>query len=267
LFCSCWKALAVGVSILFCPAPSGLANASSPIEACEWFQGGIVRGPQQRKQIALLFTGHEFAEGAATILDRLAERKAKASFFLTGAFMTNQAHSNLVQRIVHEAHYLGPHSDQHLLYCSWEPSRRTLVSREQFRSDLESNLQKIEGLGVKRSDVRYLLPPFEHYNEQIAEWTIEMKLRLINYSPGTRSNADYTGEADRNYVSSNEIWESIVLKEQKDVKGLNGFLLLLHLGAGPRRSDKFHARFGELLDYLAAKGYEFVRVDHLLAAP
>jgi hypothetical protein len=28
--------------------------------------------------------------------------------------------------------------------------------------------------------------------------------------------------------------------------------------------SKFHARFGELLDYLSAKGYQFVRVDQLL---
>ena len=32
------------------------------------------------------------------------------------------------------------------------------------------------------------------------------------------------------------------------------------------RTDKFHYRFGELLDTLAGKGYEFVRVDELLQA-
>jgi len=42
------------------------------------------------------------------------------------------------------------------------------------------------------------------------------------------------------------------------------FILLLHIGSGPGRADKFPARFGALLDYLAAKGYQFVRVDELL---
>lgn len=46
--------------------------------------------------------------------------------------------------------------------------------------------------------------------------------------------------------------------------GLNGFILLLHLGSGPGRTDNFHPRLGELLDTLAAKGYQFVRVDELL---
>ncbi|MEI9960681.1 MAG: glycoside hydrolase family 9 protein [Limisphaerales bacterium] len=47
---------------------------------------------------------------------------------------------------------------------------------------------------------------------------------------------------------------------------MNGFILLLHIGSGPERTDKFPARFGELLDALAAKGYQFVRVDELLSS-
>src|SRR6185369_11259464 len=79
-----------------------------------------------------------------------------------------------------------------------------------------------------------------------------------------RSNADYTGEADTNYVSSQAIFDSIVKQEHEDPHGLNGFILLLHIGSGPGRTDKFHRRFGALLDYLKAKDYQFVRVDDLL---
>ena len=91
-----------------------------------------------------------------------------------------------------------------------------------------------------------------------------MGLTLINYTPGTRSNADYTGEKDKNFRSAQVIWDSIIKKEREDPHGLNGFLFLLHVGAGPERTDKFHYRFGALLDYLEAKGYRFVRVDTLL---
>ena len=110
----------------------------------------------------------------------------------------------------------------------------------------------------------YFLPPYEHYNRDIADWTRELRPTLINYTPGTRSHADYTGEADKNFVSSQTIFDSILKKEREDPNGLKGFILLLHIGAGPGRADKFHTRFGELLDYLAAKGYQFVRVDELL---
>ena len=113
----------------------------------------------------------------------------------------------------------------------------------------------------------YFLPAFEHYNRQIVDWAKAQRLPIINFTPGTRSNADYTGEADTNFVSSQVIFDSILKREHEDPHGLNGFILLLHLGSGPGRQDKFHTRFGELLDVLTAKGYQFVRVDELLEPP
>ena len=59
---------------------------------------------------------------------------------------------------------------------------------------------------------------------------------------------------------------SIVKREREDPYGLNGFILLLHLGSGPGRIDKFHRRLGEMLDNLSGKGYEFIRLDELLQA-
>lgn len=231
---------------------------------CELRDGGIVRGPKSDKRLALVFTGHQFAEGGKTILDELAKRNGQASFFFTGVFLSNSNFAPLIQRIVDERHYLGPHSDQHLLYCAWE-DRRTLVSETDFATDLLANVAKIPTrAGEERRFNRYFLPPFEHYNREIFDWTRKLRWTLINFTPGTRSNADYTGEADKNFVSSQAIFESIVRKEREDPNGLNGFLLLLHVGSGPGRADKFHARFGELLDYLGDKGYEFVRVDQLL---
>lgn len=255
--------------------------------------GGVVRGPKDEKKIALVFTGHEYAEGAETILTSLAKHHAKASLFLTGDFLANTNFSALIQRAIDDKHLIGPHSDKHLLYCSWG-DRKTLVSREAFRQDLQENQNKIFQVFVKNQippgkqnqnatfprygppvwangppeivdyQARYFLPPFEYYNPEIVRWTMNMGLTLINFTPGTRSNADYTGEADKNFVSSQVIFDSIVKKEREDPHGLNGFILLLHLGAGPGRKDKFHHRFGELLDYLAGKGYQFVRVDELL---
>ena len=227
-------------------------------------EGAIIRGPVSSHQIALVFTGHEFAEGGPAILDELAKHKGKGSFFVTGDFLANTNFAALVRRIMKEGHYLGPHSDKHLLYCPWEGVKKTLVTHYQFRADLENNLKQIEGFGVRRGEIRYFLPPFEHYNEEIAGWSKEMGLTLVNYTPGTRSNADYSGEGEENFVPSKVIFDSIVGKDRQDEIGLNGFLLLLHIGTGPGRADKFDARFGELLDYLEGKGYGFVRVDELL---
>jgi peptidoglycan/xylan/chitin deacetylase (PgdA/CDA1 family) len=226
--------------------------------------GGIVRGPTDRKKIALEFTGHEFAEGGSVILDQLARHRARASFFFTGEFLRNPAFESLIRRILRDGHYVGPHSDKHLLYCAWEAGRKTLVSRDEFRLDLGNNLKELERFGVTRNAVRYWVPAYEWYNPEIAAWSAGAGLRLINFTPGTRSNADYTGEGDKNFVPSEAILKSILERERSDPDGLNGFLLLLHIGAGPGRTDKMHNRLGELLDSLAAKGYRFVRIDELL---
>jgi peptidoglycan/xylan/chitin deacetylase (PgdA/CDA1 family) len=242
--------------------------ASTHAESTNSFQtveGAITRGPVSDKLIALAFTGHEFADGADTILSELNRHHAKASFFLTGRFLTNANYKAYVDRIITDGHYLGPHSDNHLLYCPWDPPKRTLVIRDEFRSDLETNLKKIERFGIARNQIRFFLPPFEHYNQEIATWSADLGQKLINYTPGTRSNADYTGEMEKNFVSSEVILKSIFERERMDPHGLNGFILLLHIGSGPGRKDKFHAtRFGEMMDRLTADGYRFVRVDELL---
>ena len=240
------------------------ARQRSERTGAELREGGIVRGPTSARRLAIVFTGHGYAEGGEVILNELGKHRGKGSFFFTGDFLTNTSFKPLIRRLIKEGHYLGPHSDKHVLYCPWEGPKKSLVTQAEFRADLESNLRKIERFGIPRAQIRYFLPPYEHYNQEIADWAKAMGLALVNFTPGTRSGADYTGEAETNFVSSKVIFDSIVSKERQDPNGLNGFILLLHIGSGPGRADKFRARFGELLDYLAGKGYQFARVDELL---
>ncbi|MFO1511697.1 MAG: HEAT repeat domain-containing protein [Verrucomicrobiota bacterium] len=242
----------------------GIARAIVRVQ-CEMRDGGIIRGPTNEKRLALVFTGHEFAEGGEIILNALKAHGSRGSFFLTGDFLRNPLFAALINRMAEERHYVGPHSDQHLLYCAWDNSQSSLVNEQQFTLDLFANLRLLPNItGPARRFSRYFLPPFEHYNNEIVDWTRKQRWNLINFTPGTRSNADYTGEADKNFVSSQAIFDSILKREGEDPHGLNGYLLLLHLGSGPGRADKFHSRFGELLDALATKGYRFVGVDELL---
>lgn len=151
-----------------------------------------------------------------------------------------------------------------MLYCDWTNRDSLLVTKEQFKDDLEANLKEIEKFGVDRSSIKYFIPPFEWYNDSIAAWTNEMRMRLINYSPGTRSTTDYTYPELDNYRSSKEIYQSIIDKEKNDRNGLNGFILLLHIGTDPRRTDKFYDLLDKLLEVLNQKGYDFTSLEELL---
>jgi peptidoglycan/xylan/chitin deacetylase (PgdA/CDA1 family) len=256
--------LGLFASVIALPAFAQPAQPAAGAPSMTIVDGGIRRGPLERKRIALVFTGHEFGEGAATILDALAARGARASFFLTGTFLRDPALQPFVRRMVAGGHYVGPHSDAHLLYAPWEGPTRTLVSREAFREDLQRNVEAVTSFGVPREAVTFFLPSYEWYTAEIAAWTREMGMTLVCHTQGTRSTADYTGEGTPQFVSSDAIFASILRREREDPHGLNGFLLLLHVGAGPGRADKFHPRFGALLDELSSRGYTFVRVDTLL---
>jgi peptidoglycan/xylan/chitin deacetylase (PgdA/CDA1 family) len=238
--------------------------AQAPVQV-ERSEGGIVRGPIDRRQMALVFTGHEFAEGADTILDVLARRRLHASFFLTGVFLRNPAHERLVRRMVADGHYVGPHSDAHLLYSPWTGPKVSLVTQAEFTDDLLRNHAELARFGISRDASSLFLPSYEWYNAETVAWTRALGSTLICHTRGTRSTADYTEESTRQFVSSDTIFESIRVRERTDRHGLNGFMLLLHVGAGPGRRDKFHRRFDDLVGFLLDRGYSLVRVDTLLA--
>ena len=169
-------------------------------------------------------------------------------------------------------HFLGNHSNRHLLYCDWNKRDSLLVSKYEFLNDLfplterlGHYAEKAEKLGFGHAFIRYFLPPFEWYNDSISLWCKEADIQLINYTPGTLSNADYTTPAMKNYRRSDTIYNSIIKYEQSHSTGLNGFILLMHIGAGRERKDKFYLRLPQLISYLKRKGYQFQTVEQLLS--
>jgi len=226
--------------------------------------GAIIRGDTTERKIAIVFTGDEYAEGGSDIAAALKKYQAKASFFLTGRFYRNQAFKSIIDHLKKDGHYLGAHSDEHLLYADWSKRDSLLVTQGLFRTDLNNNYRAMQQFGIAKSSARFYLPPYEWYNDTIAAWTKRMDLQLINFTPGTLSHADYTTPDAKNYRSSEVIWNSIVAAEKNNTSGLNGYILLLHIGVGEKRTDKFHTRLPQLLHYLKTNGYELVRVDELL---
>lgn len=211
-----------------------------------------------------MFTGHAFADGGTSILQTLQQQNIKASFFFTGDFYRNKNFQPIIQQLKKKGHYLGAHSDKHLLYNDWSKRDSLLVTKQQFRKDLLQNYAEMKKFGISKTDATFFLPPYEWYNDSIAACTKEMGLQLINYSPGTRSAADYTWPELPNFQSSEAIYRSIFNYEQTKPAGLNGFILLLHIGTDPKRTDKFYQQLANLIDTLKAKGYSFKTIDHLL---
>jgi peptidoglycan/xylan/chitin deacetylase (PgdA/CDA1 family) len=227
-------------------------------------EGGVTRGDPSKKQIALIFTGGDYGEGAGQILDGLKERNIKGSFFVTGDFLRKPELQSQVKRAIAEGHYVGPHSDKHPLYVPWEDRKKTLVTENDFRKDLEKNISDLRDFGaLQDKGPVYFIPPYEWYNQDQVNWSRPMGVLLFNFTPGSGSNRDWAPEGHKSFVTSQKIMDDILAYEQKDPHGLNGFLLLLHLGS--QRQDKPFALIGPMLDELQKRGYSFVRIDEMLA--
>jgi endoglucanase len=248
------------------PKPSSKDKAfkESLNKKFSYSHGAIVRGDSTQKKMAIVFTGDEYAEGGNFIAGALHKEKIKASFFFTGRFYHNPSFKNIIQQLKKDGHYLGAHSDQHLLYCDWNKRDSLLVEKVQFQKDLLRNYSEMNKAGIKKEKAKFFLPPYEWYNDTIANWTKEQELQLVNFTPGTISNADYTTIGDKNYRSSDIIYNSIINYEQSKPSALNGFILLLHIGAGSKRPDKFYSYLPQLIGYLKQKGYQFQTIEQLL---
>jgi len=221
-------------------------------------QGAITRGNLNQPKIHLVFTGHDYHDGGTVIREVLKQQKVPAHFFFTGDFYRNPDNNQLIKKLRKEGHYLGAHSDKHLLYASWEKRDSLLVSRSEFTEDLKQNYKELARFGISRSEAPLFMPPYEWYNDEIARWTRDLGLTLINYTPGTRSHADYTTPGmGKAYVDSQTLYDNILKYESTSNHGLNGFILLIHLGTHADRTDKFYNKLDSLISELKSRGYQF----------
>lgn len=222
--------------------------------------GALIRNNINEKVIYLIFSADEYGEGADHILNTLKANNAGGSFFLTGNFFRNPKYSAVVKRIISEGHFLAPHSDRHLLYASWEKRDSLLVTKNDFISDLKANYKELQRFKGKTEGAKYFLAPYEWYNSAIASWTGDLGAKLINFTPGTGTNADYTTPDLQNYRSSDELLGKLKDFEASVQNGLNGAFILIHLGTHPDRTDKFYYKLEEVIRYFSSKGYTFKKL-------
>ncbi len=247
------------------PTMDGTASLTFPLSAYQMegrqqarrnvmFQGGIVRTDPSQKRISLVFTAADKADGAASIRATLKRFGIKGAFFFTGEFY--EKYPSVVKDLLADGHYVGSHSYGHLLYAPWGKRDSLLVTREEFEADIRKSYEVMAPFGITPASAPLFMPPYEYYNAAIASWARSMGLTLVNYTNGTYTNGDYTTPDMKNYYSSKFIMDKVLSVEKES--GLNGHIMLIHLGTEDARTDKFYARLPELIRTLKRRGYEFV---------
>lgn len=215
--------------------------------------GGIIRTDPSVKHIDFVFTAADKADGAERIISTLRKYNIKGGFFFTGEFF--EMYPDVVRRLVAEGHYVGSHSYGHLLYAPWGNQDYLLVTKQEFEEDIFKSYKVLREFGI--TDAPYFIPPYEHYNATISSWARQLGLQVINYTPGTITNGDYTTPEMKRYFSSKEILSRIWEYERTDPNGLNGHIMLIHFGTDPARTDKFYDKLPGLIRELRRKGYSF----------
>ncbi len=227
--------------------------------------GAIIKAtPTTEKSIALVFTGDEYGEGFNFIDSLLSKEKIKAGFFFTGRMYRNPQFQPAIQQLIKAGHYMGPHSNDHLLYNDWTKRDSLLVSFQEFSDDLNKNLNAMDEVGIDLKNVKLFIPPYEWWNDSVATWTQWRGMQLFSFTPGTFTNADYTWpEMGKQYRSNVFLMDKLSELIQQPDK-FNGAIVLIHVGTDPRRKEKFYRELPAIIELLRKNQFTIKRVDELI---
>lgn len=201
-------------------------------------------GGGTEKVIALTFDDGPDPVYTPRILDILAEKGVKATFFVVGSAAAQ--HSTLLQRFYAEGHDIGNHTFTHVNSAE--------VSREQLRLEINATQRLIEATIGART--RLYRPPYEQDIEPQtvdAAWSITLASELGYITLG--SDVD---PKDFMRLLPRQIVDSVLAEVGQGLRRV----VLLH-DAGGSRTPTVEA-LPIIIDRLREQGYRFVTAHELL---
>ena len=185
--------------------------------------------PLENRKIALTFDDGPHPYYTEQLLDGLAERGVKATFFLLGCNI--EGNEDVVRRMAEEGHLIGNHT--------WYHVDITTLSQEDACAEIQDTSRKITE--ITGQPVEYVRPPFGNWNKELE---CEVMMIPIFWSVDTldwsTENADLI------------VQEVMSEAEENDI-------ILMH--------DSYKSTVEaalRIIDLLQAEGYEFVTADELI---
>ena len=216
-------------------APASAQAPSVPVSEEE-----VLRGPAHLSNVALVFNAGAGFGPATAILDTLAEKDYRASFFIMGWWADQ--HPDVLARIAAEGHEVASHG--HTVFDL------TLVSSADVAADLEAADASISAITGRST--RPLWSPSAGYRDaRVRRIAAELGYRPILW---TLDSGDWTREATA---------ESVYARVMRNVG--NGYIVVLHFDS-PTTAFSTAAALPWLIDDLRAQGYRLVTVTELLTA-
>jgi peptidoglycan/xylan/chitin deacetylase (PgdA/CDA1 family) len=232
----------------------------------------ITRGSLEVPEVAFTFDAHSEGGGAGEILEALRARGVRATMFLTGGYI--RRYPDLVLRLVADGHEVGNHMSTHPRLTSYARDGRQATLPHVTREFVHRQLREADE-AFRQVTGRPMAPlwraPYGEHNGEIRAWAAEAGYRHVGWTRDAASREDLDSRdwvadpSSKIYRSAREIRDRILGFGRSNGHGLNGGIVLMHLGT-QRRRDQAHTRLTEILDGLAARGYRLVTVSELLRA-
>lgn len=184
---------------------------------------------EEQKRVALTFDDGPHPIYTEQLLDGLAERNVKVTFFVTGE--NASLHSDIILRMHKEGHLIGNHTYSHIAL--------NRNNRKEFREELIKTNQCIEE--ITGEEVLFVRPPYGSWDKTL-EKELNMFPVLWNVDPLDWCT-DCPGTVVRRIMANVD----------------DGDIILMHDYYGSSVTAAL-----SVVDLLLEQGYEFVTVDEII---
>lgn len=187
---------------------------------------------KKEKVVSISFDAAWGNEQTQTLIDILADKGVKATFFLVGFWAEKYPES--VKAIFEAGHDVGNHSDTHPHLPKLEKSK--------VIAQIEDCNKKIEAAGAPRPIL--FRPPYGDYNNCVVESTNELNMHCIQWDVDSLDWKDPTPE-------------DMIKRIKSKIKP--GSIILMHNGA-----KNTPAALPKIIDTIKSEGYEIVPISQLI---
>lgn len=231
--------MAIGAGVWLHPAcaliallPLGLWMLATLVPSLSWWGTSMRVFPTRKREALLTFDDGPDGIETPIVLDLLAESKATAVFFVTGA--NAQRYPELVRTIVQRGHALGVHG------MTYDTASACWRLPHQVRRDVEHSLQAIHRL-IPNYSVQWMRAPGHRHGPWLHTVLEAHGLKLM-----THSASDAESAAD---------FDHTVIRLRRDIN--QGAIIALHHGRKDAQGERLLPDLvRELLLWLRGQGYK-----------
>ena len=221
--------LAVLLVLALLPVGALLAGQAAP--AAVSADAPLAGAWEDRKLIALTFDDGPRRATTTRLLDGLAERGVKATFFLIGAQVEHN--EDVIRRMDREGHQIGIHTYDHV--------QLTGLNRADFAAQVDKSRTLLKQV-LGHNDF-LLRPPYGILDDSVKQWA---DCPIILWSIDPKDWEDQNTQREIRYVTAN---------------ARDGGIILMHDIFSPSVDAAL-----AIIDQLHAQGYLFCTIDQLFSA-